>query len=76
MQQQASTAAQDHRHLQHTWVSWRKLVGAGYQIATTHHRCRLLNTSVATWLQLPAANLRLRAISAAVSSVYSQLLQQ
>jgi hypothetical protein len=73
-QQQHTTAAQAHMQLHSTWATWRRTTAAGQQLAARHHSSRMLRACLATWLQLPATNLRLRAISAAVGSVYRLLL--
>lgn len=75
-QQQHTTAAQVHRQLHSTWATWRAVAAAGQQRAARHHTTRVLHACLAAWLQLPAVNLRLRAICAAVGSVYRQLLQR
>lgn len=76
LRRQQTTAAEQHKRLHSCWFAWRQQVGSGLQLAQKHRHDRLLHSALSTWLQLPAAQLRLRAIAAAVSAVYRQLLLQ
>jgi hypothetical protein len=74
LQQQASDAAAYSQQLQRAWVMLRQQLSAGQQQARRHRERHLLQAAVGAWVALPSTHLRLRAIAAAVSSVYDQLL--
>lgn len=74
-QLQHAAAAHDSRQLLRTWTAWHQHTANGICLASKHRQQRLLHIALHTWLALPDTNLRLRAISVAVSRVYSQLLQ-
>lgn len=77
LRRQQTTTAARHRCLQSCWSAWRlQAAGSELQLAQQHWQERLLQSCLDTWAQLPALQLRLRAIAAAVGSVYRQLLLQ
>lgn len=73
---QQAAAAQAQQTLLRAWTVWWHQVAAAQQTAGLHYKEHLLQLALTRWLQLPAVQLRLRAISAAIGRVYEQLLLQ
>lgn len=74
--QQQAAAAQSRRRLQQAWKVWQQHACARLQTVCRHRQHRLKHVALCSWAALPAVNLRLRAIAAAVSSSYTRLLLQ
>jgi hypothetical protein len=75
-QLQQAESAQTMRALQQAWAAWRQCTNT-HSLLASRQRCRhLLQAAFSTWAQLPAVNLHMRAIAAAVGSVYRQLQLQ
>jgi hypothetical protein len=75
-QLQQAGSANATRALQRSWAAWRQFADTRSLLANRHRSTHLLQAALSTWVQLPAVNLHLRAIAAAVGSVYRQLQLQ